>query len=358
MDDRLMQFRVGVMVLATIIIGAILLVVMGEVPKLGFGRSTYELEAKFDRAPGVTKDTPVRKSGILIGRVSDVRFAEDSSVIVTMGIHEDVRLRVAERAQIKGGLLGDAVIEFVSGPKKATPGFWEDGDTIDEGIVVSDPFEVFTDLKGEFSTAIQTFNQAGTDIGTLANNLNRVLEQNDNQIARVMNQTEQALVSFNRAMTNVEKIAGDEEIQAGLKKSLADLPKMLDESRATFQRVQQTIELADKNLASLTRFTGPLGERGDQIVGRMAGSVEKIDQLLAQLVAFSKTINSSKGTVGELLNNPDLYQSLNRAARNVEEATEQLQPILDDAKGLMDKLNRHPGAPLRDAIRPGAGIGN
>lgn len=304
----------------------------------------------------MTKDTPVRKSGILIGRVTDVRFAEDSSVIVTMGIHDEVKLRRAERAQIKGGLLGDAVIEFVMGGKKGEQGFYSDKDTIPDGMVVSDPFEVFTDLKGEFSTAIQTFNQAGRDIGTLANNLNRILDQNDNQIERVMAQTEKALLSFNRAMDNVQKIAGDEEIQAGLRKSLADLPKMLDESRVTFQRVQQTIDLADKNLANLTKFTGPLGERGDEIVVRMAGSIDKIDQLFAQLVAFSKTINSSKGTVGELLNNPDLYQSLNRAARNVEEATQQLQPILDDAKVLMDKLSRHPGAPIRDAVRPGSGI--
>ncbi|MEX2185357.1 MAG: MlaD family protein [Pirellulales bacterium] len=356
MDERLMQFRVGVMVLATIIIAGILLVVMGEVPKLGFGRPTYVLEARFDRAPGVTKDTPVRKSGILIGRVTDVRFAEDSSVIVTMGVFDEVKLRRAERCQIKGGLLGDAVIEFVMGGKKGEQGLYADGDTIPDGMVVSDPFEMFTDLKGEFSSAIQTFNQAGRDIASLANNLNRILEANDNQIERVMGQTEQALISFNRAMDNVQKIAGDEEIQAGLKKSLADLPKMLDESRATFQRVQQTIELADKNLENLTKFTGPLGERGDQIVDRMAGSVEKIDQLLAQLVAFGKTINSSKGTVGELLNNPDLYQSLNRAARNVEEATEQLKPILDDARNVVNKLSRHPGAPIRDAVRPGPGI--
>ncbi len=356
MDERLMQFRVGVMVLATIIIGGILLVVMGEVPKLGFGRPTYTLEANFDRAPGVTKDTPVRKSGILIGRVTDVRFADDSTVIVTMGIHDEVKLRRAERAQIKGGLLGDAVIEFVTGGKKGEQGFYSDKDTIPDGMVVSDPFESFVGLKEEFSSAIQTFNAAGQDITKLTNNLNRILEANDNQIERVMNQTEQALLSFNRAMSNVEKIAGDEEIQAGLKKSLADLPKMLDESRVTFQRVQQTIDLADKNLANLTKFTGPLGERGDEIVVRMAGSIDKIDQLFAQLVAFSKTINSSKGTVGELLNNPDLYQSLNRAARNVEEATQQLQPILDDAKVLMDKLSRHPGAPIRDAVRPGAGI--
>jgi phospholipid/cholesterol/gamma-HCH transport system substrate-binding protein len=356
MDERIMQFRVGVMVLATIIIAGILLVVMGEVPKLGFGQSTYTLEARFDRAPGVAKDTPVRKSGILIGRVSDVRFADDSSVIVTMGIYSNVKLRRTERCQIRGGILGDAVLEFVPGNVVAQQGYYENGDYIKDGIVVSDPFEVLADLKGEFSTAIQTFNKAGKDIGDLAANLNKILEQNDNQIERVMAQTEKALVSFNRAMDNVQKIAGDEEIQAGLRKSLADLPKMLDESRQTFERVQKTVELADKNLENLSKFTGPLGERGDKIVLRVSDSIDKLDQLLGQLVAFGKTVNSSKGTVGELLNNPDLYQTLNKAARNIEDATQELTPILRDAQVLLDKLARHPGSPLRDAIKPGAGI--
>ncbi len=67
MDERVMQFRVGVMFLATLIIAAILLVMFGKLPSLT-GRH-YTIQIRFRYAPGVTSDTPVRKSGVLIGRV-------------------------------------------------------------------------------------------------------------------------------------------------------------------------------------------------------------------------------------------------------------------------------------------------
>jgi phospholipid/cholesterol/gamma-HCH transport system substrate-binding protein len=353
MDERIMQFRVGVMVLATIIIAGILMVVMGEVPKLGLGRRTYSLEVHFPKAPGVSKETPVQKSGILVGRVTEVRFADDSTVIVTVGIHSDVKIRKSERCRIKGGLLGDAVLEFVLGDDVKDKGFYEPGDRIERGFVVSDPLEVLADFKDDLSSAIRTFNKAGQQIGDLATRLNTLVETNDQQIRQIIGETQTALKGFNRAMASIERIAGDKEIQEGLRQSLSDLPKMIERSKKTFDRVQQTIDLTNRNLENLSKFTGPLGERGDRVVLKVADSVERLDELLAQMVQFSKTINSGKGALGRMLNDPDLYQSLERAARNVEQATRKLEPILSDARTLMDKLARHPGFILRDAARPG-----
>jgi phospholipid/cholesterol/gamma-HCH transport system substrate-binding protein len=51
-----------------------------------------------------------------------------------------------------------------------------------------------------------------------------------------------------------------------------------------------------------------------------------------------------------------LYDRLNHAARNLDEVSQRLKPIVDDARVFMDKVARHPGAPIRDAIRPGPGI--
>ena len=56
MDERVMQFRVGVMFLATFILIGILLVMFGKLPKL-IGH--YYVEVRFESAPGVSKDTPV-----------------------------------------------------------------------------------------------------------------------------------------------------------------------------------------------------------------------------------------------------------------------------------------------------------
>src|SRR3972149_2325090 len=99
MDERIMQFRVGVMVLATLIITGILVAMFGEMPKIIYGE--YKLEITFDQAPGVTDGTPVRKSGILIGRVTKVRFSdEDTKVVVTVAIKDKFHLRRNERCQV------------------------------------------------------------------------------------------------------------------------------------------------------------------------------------------------------------------------------------------------------------------
>jgi ABC-type transporter Mla subunit MlaD len=73
MDERALQFRVGFMVLAALISAAILAAIFGNLPSLGLGSKT--IDVRFPEAPGATVGTPVRKSGILIGRVTGIRFA-------------------------------------------------------------------------------------------------------------------------------------------------------------------------------------------------------------------------------------------------------------------------------------------
>src|ERR1700722_6178659 len=88
MNERVMQFRVGVFILAAILSATILvLLFMGSTPFL-YGR--YVIYIKFSEAPGVTADTPVRKSGIRIGRVRNVQFSDDDTgVIVTAEIDHE-----------------------------------------------------------------------------------------------------------------------------------------------------------------------------------------------------------------------------------------------------------------------------
>src|SRR5689334_4742946 len=84
MDERIVAFRVGVMVLATMLLAAILTLLFGDIPSLTQG--TYTIHIKFKDAPGVGEATPVRKSGILIGRVTHVDFADDGQVLVSAAI--------------------------------------------------------------------------------------------------------------------------------------------------------------------------------------------------------------------------------------------------------------------------------
>jgi phospholipid/cholesterol/gamma-HCH transport system substrate-binding protein len=115
MNQRAMQFRVGVMVLGTILIAAVLVAMFGGLSSPF--RKTYTLEVKFPSAPGLSVGSPVRKSGIRIGEVSKIAFADDDQVLVTLQIDAKYRLHDNETCWLRNGLLGDAWLEFE--PKQA-----------------------------------------------------------------------------------------------------------------------------------------------------------------------------------------------------------------------------------------------
>ena len=73
------------------------------------------------------------------------------------------------------------------------------------------------------------------------------------------------------------------------------------------------------------------------------GSIQRLDELMIQLVQFGESINNQEGSLGQFLNNPDLYQRLNRAAANIEDVSSRLRPIVEDARIFTDKIARDPG---------------
>ena len=99
MDERVRQFRVGIFVLLTIIILMFLIYIFSEVWK-----GKYTVFIKPNTAPGVTRNTPVRKNGILIGRVAAVR-TQDDHVVISLRIDDDELIYENEIASIGTCLL-------------------------------------------------------------------------------------------------------------------------------------------------------------------------------------------------------------------------------------------------------------
>jgi phospholipid/cholesterol/gamma-HCH transport system substrate-binding protein len=110
MDPKVLQFRVGVMVLATIVLATVLALMFGDFG--AFWRPSYEIHVRLADATGVQPGTPVRKSGVLIGRVSNVSLSDDGA-LVTLLIDQHVTLRHNETCQLRTSLFGDAELIFV-----------------------------------------------------------------------------------------------------------------------------------------------------------------------------------------------------------------------------------------------------
>lgn len=341
MDERVVQFRVGVMVVATVIIAAILALLFGELPARIQGQ--YTVYIHFDDASGVSRDTPIRLSGILIGRVRDVTFAEEEGVIVTASINNDVRLRHNQVCRVVGSLLGgDAELQFVRARDEQLPDtLIQDGELI-AGVVAADPLTVIGNLEGELSVAIRSIGSTSDEVGRLAGQISTFVENNGEQFNRIVAKSEQTLDSLQRTIGDAESIIGDPELQADLRAALNDLPLAISEVREAINGMRNTVQLADRNLENLEGFTRPLGERGQEIISRFEQVTGRLDELANEFTQFGRALNNPNGSLGRLLNDPEMYENVNSAVTNIERLSRELRPVIRDARVFTDKIARQP----------------
>ena len=340
MDERVVQFRVGVMVLATIIITAILVLLVGDFPTLLTSR--YTIYIHFPQARGVTADTPIRKNGLLIGRVREIKFADGGGVWVTAAIDSDQQILERDVARINVSLLGDGEIDIISSGDRTLPDTpLADGDQM-VGVGAADPMLMLSSLQGDLTVAINSVANTSNQIGDLARQVNLLLEGNSEQISRVIGKAEQTLDSLQTTVMGVESWLSDEQLRDDLKQSLSELPETLRGARDALDGIQRTVAAADRNLTNLEGFTRPLGERGEVLVANLDRSVGRIDDVMDELLRFTRALNSSEGSLSRFINDPDLYDNVNLAAANLVDLTRQLRPILNDARAFSDKAARHP----------------
>lgn len=368
MDERVLQFRVGVVVVASAIITVILVMLFGAWPSVWEGR--YEIHVTFPEAPGITVDAPVRKSGVLIGRVSNVKLQEEGGVLVSMRIFDQFKLRRHETCRIgTGSLLGDAVVEFVPSSKderlarfdanhdgkldedeeRTANELLADTEYMSDGVVVSNPLRALVNLEGSVSSAFRSLEGAGKEVSQLARSVNQAVGGSDDQIRRIMQKTEVALDHFDQTMQAVEKILGDEQLAGQLRQTIQEIPAFVDETRQTMAAARTTMdhvrEMSDKaktNLDHLEKFTKPLGESGPQLVANVEESTRNLNDLLEQFVAFSEALNSGQGTLGRLVHDDEVYQQIQRVVGNAEEITRRARPIVEDVRIFTDKIARDP----------------
>jgi phospholipid/cholesterol/gamma-HCH transport system substrate-binding protein len=356
MNERILQFRVGVMILVTLFALGILMVMFGQMPKFIYGE--YRLYITFDQAPGVNEGTPVRKSGILIGRVTNVRFADDDSKVeVTAAIQSKYRLHKNEVCRVIANILGDASLEFITVPGK--PGaneLWKNGDKL-EGVYAIEPTQMIANIQEKFDKTISSVQSTSSDLGAASRRLTATLETLNNMLDENREGIKKAVDQANEIMSSTHNVIGDKETQAELRAAIKEMPQMIKDTHDTVIKMRETVAVVDRNLRNVEGFTRPLGERGEALIDNLERGTQKLDLLVEEMLKFSQALNSSQGTIGQLVNNPELYQRINRAARNIEDVSRQLKPIVDDARVFSDKIARHPEVlGVRGAVQKSVGI--
>jgi len=336
MDERIMQFRVGVMVLATVSLTVILALIFNELPTV----RGYVVYIEFEKAPGITGDTPVRKSGVLIGRVTEVDLLDKGGVIVSAKIKSHRKLFQNEMCRADVSALGDATLQFVLAGQAPGP---EVGDgAYFRGYAAPGFLEVVADVQSHLAVAVGSVSRTSDEILKVAERLNKLLGDNDGRISRIFEQIEGSLEVIQSTMRNTNDLIDDPQVRDELKKAIANLPSLLQDTQTTVNRMRQTFDGLDRNLRNVEDFTRPLGEKGDRMVTRLDNTLQNLDTLVLEVTKFAESLNSSEGTLGQLIHNRDLYDNVSRVALRLDELTLELRPILRDARVFTDKIARHP----------------
>jgi phospholipid/cholesterol/gamma-HCH transport system substrate-binding protein len=203
--------------------------------------------------------------------------------------------------------------------------------------------QVIRNLEPALNEMMRSVTRTSNELGRLTGQINRMLDTNDEQLARVLTKTERTLDSIYRTMESADQVLGDPQIRADLKRSLGEVPEVIAETRQALDGFQNTLRIADRNLVNLEGFTRPLGEKGEEIVLKLERGAGRLELLMERMGTFAEALNNPEGSLGRLMNDRQLYQNLLSATENVNELTEDLRPILYDVRVFTDKIARDPG---------------
>ena len=378
MNEQRLQFRVGLFVILGMLILGILIFLFSE----GWSNQ-YTLYVKPSSAPGGTVGTPIRKNGILIGRVQSVTN-EDDYVLLELGINDNEHIFSNEIVSIgTESFLGDAGLEFLPQTRDTRGTLVGNNGVMGQVSIKRNPMEIIdialnlekdvADTLAAVRTAGSAVNEAGEGIKELTSFVNGAFQNEDSDFRNLLAdfrgvsvKAQAALDNFNRMFENMNTIVGDPKLKEQIRDVMTTLPDIFQEMRVTINDTRETIngfrsvsKKAGKNLDSLQGFTDSLNDNGPEILAQVKSSLGNINGLVSRISQFTQSLSklqNSEGTIGKLLNDTELYDSVLQTAENVRELSVRLDPMISDLRMFADALARDPGTlGIRGALdrRPG-----
>ena len=252
-----------------------------------FGRNV-EYYAVYDQVNGVQTASPIMVKGVKIGTVSAITFdpSRSDEVVLQLTVKRAYRIPTDSEAKIvSNGLMGSKAIEIAFG---TAPTCFERGDTIRSGRDRD-----LMDMAGsELDFVKQKLSQVTTDLSRTLNNVSELLEANQANITGT-------LANFNSLSGNMNDLLAAEKQH--LKSAVENLTLFSETLGANAGRV-------DSLVGSLNHVAATLDEE------RFA---EKLTSTVATLDALMTKLDEGDGTLGMLLNDKALYDSLTMASGNL-----------------------------------------
>jgi phospholipid/cholesterol/gamma-HCH transport system substrate-binding protein len=367
MNERVMQFRIGMFVIVAGLVLTMMIVWFGESPSLL--RAQVYLKVRYAEAPGVLEGVPVRKSGIRIGEVMAIAFDErpnqPDGVLVTLALERQYRIRQGARPRLTRSLIGDVAIDMQPGtgeafiatgkapadapiiegevapdPSKAlaaaTKAFEKAGDTLQSINEAASGLAKFTKSSDSLDALIKQWHTTGQNVSRAGQSIDRFIRDNEADFHPALANLRQITQKFNETF--------DPKTQDALKSGIAKFSSAAGRLDTGIAEVEPAL----KDLGAPVHHN-PATDLG-QTIRRMNLIAADLELLTGKLRDSQGRLNT-EGSLQKLIVQSDLHDNLNRMAVSADQALRQLRTVLGALRTFADKVSSEPSVLTRGALR-------
>lgn len=232
---------------------------------------------------GLEVSAPVSVDGFKVGKVREISFDFDNPGKVKVLLAVDKKLKVPEDsyAILSSTLMGGGYIDIKMGQSKTM---------LEKGSEI--PTKAVPGLMDSLSDNVMpAVNSILPRLDTLLINLNTLV-------------TDPALIQSIRRLDGIT--ANVESATLGLDRTMhSDVPAMMRNAKNATSKI-------DSICVNLVGLSNTLKELP------LATTINNVQQVSEDLSRFSTQLNSTSSTLGQLTNDPELYNKLNRVTANID----------------------------------------
>jgi phospholipid/cholesterol/gamma-HCH transport system substrate-binding protein len=367
MNEREMQFRIGMFVIIAGLALTMLVIWFGESPTL-LRKHSY-LIVHYSEAPGAAEGIPVRKSGIRVGEVSSITFDErpgqPDGVLVTLSLDTKYHFKAGAVPRINRALMGDASIDLLPGtglerletsdsPQKApiiegtvapdpskalaaaTTAFERVGDTLKLIDAAAEGISKVSKSADKVSEFLTTWKATGQRVSAAADGIDRFVRDNEKD--------------FKPAVANLR------EVSRKLNDTLD--PATQDALRSGIRQFATASTQLNTSLTSAAPLFKDLGAPVNSVPTTDFGqAVRRLNLITSDISALSQTLRgpdgtlNKEGTLQRLLTQKELYENVNRFAVSGTSVFEGFKPVIAAFRTFVERISRDPSALTRGALQ-------
>ena len=263
--------------------------------------------AIYDQVNGLVAANPVSIKGLKVGQVKKLYFDQKNpkNIIVELYILGDYPIAINSSARIfSSSLLGSPEVEIIPGNSTRMA---KSGDTLlslTEATLGQEVNRQLLPLKTKAENLISS-------IDTIATIVQQVLNKNTrDNLVEAIEHVKQTLSNIAHTTQNLDTLMGMQR---------HNLSRIITNVESISSNLQQNNEKITNILTNFSNLSDSLAK------ARIPYTISQVNKAISDLDLALQKINKGEGSVGQLLNNDQLYKEVEKAARD-------LNLLLEDIK--------------------------